>query len=220
MSKLSSQTKPEDIEALGTMAEEHVARKAVLKKTLAEADPKQKAQDLRTRAGLFTDVAERIAKASAVVSDDSLSSLRSLVERSNAAKEVARKAADSFSQTPGMLPGTGGDAWKDLLEKARAFVAESHPGHSLQTLGPEEQCPLCQNALGEQGSARLVAFDAFIQQEAAKAFKAARYAAAMAFESLRDTSMELGLGGTVLKQLGAAGDQLSTQCTAMQGALV
>jgi hypothetical protein len=186
VSKLSSQTKPEDIETLGTLSEEEVARKAVLEKTLAEADPKQKAQDLRTRAGLFTGVADRIAKASAAVSAESLGHLKALVEKSNAAKELARQAAANFAQTPGMLPGTGGEAWKELFEKARAFVTESHPGHALPALGPGEQCPLCQNPLGEQGSARLAAFDALVQQEAAKSFKAARQSAVTAFEALRE----------------------------------
>jgi hypothetical protein len=186
VSKLSSQTKPEDIETLGTLSEEEVARRAVLEKTLAEADPKQKAQDLRTRAGLFTGVADRIAKASAAVSAESLGHLKALVEKSNAAKELARQAAANFAQTPGMLPGTGGEAWKELFEKARAFVTESHPGHALPALGPGEQCPLCQNPLGEQGSARLAAFDALVQQEAAKSFKAARQSAVTAFEALRE----------------------------------
>lgn len=220
VSKLSSLTKPEDIEALGTLSQDEVSRKEVLEKTLAEADPRQKAQDLRTRAGLFSGVADRIAKASAAVSADALAKLKALVEKSNAAKEVARQAADNFAKTPGMLPGTGGELWKELFEKARAFVVESHPGHTLQALPPGEQCPLCQNPLGDQGSARLAAFDALIQQEAAKAFKAARQAAAAAFEALRDASMDLDLIGTIPKQLEAAAADLGAACEAMADALI
>lgn len=216
VSRLSAQTKPEDIESLGTLSEEEVVRKAALQKTLAEADPKQKAQDLRTRAGLFSNVAERIAKASTAVSAESLGSLKILIEKSNTAKEIARQAAANFAAVPGMLPGTGGEAWKELFEKARAFVAESHPGHVLQSLAPIDQCPLCQNPLGEQGAARLSDFDALIQQEAARAFKAARQSAAQAFETLRGASMDLGLLGTVPKQLEAASAELGSACAAMQ----
>ena len=215
VSKLSSQTKPEDIESLGTLSPAEMDRKVVLDKTLAEADPKQKAHDLRTRASLFSGVADRIAKARAAVSAESLSNLKVLIEKSNGAKEVARKAAAHFAQTPGMLPGTGGDAWKELFDKARAFVVESHPGHSLHALNPVEQCPLCQNPLGDLGAARLAAFDALIQQEAAKTFKAARHAAAAAFEAVRDGSIDLGLAGTVPTQLEAASEQLAAECAAM-----
>ena len=132
-SRLSSQTKPEDIESLGTLSPAEMNRKVVLDKTLVEADPKQKAHDLRTRASLFSGVADRIAKARAAVSAESLSNLNVLIEKSNGAKEVARQAAAHFAQTPGMLPGTGGDAWKELFEA----------GVDLQCAWKAEHCQGC-----------------------------------------------------------------------------
>lgn len=216
LAKLSSKTDPAQIEGLGTLSEADAQRLTMLDKTLSEADPKQKAQDLRMRAGLFSGLADRMRAATGALSAPNIDNLRDLVGKSNAAKEVARLAANQFAQTPGMLPGTGGDAWTELFEKARAFAAEAHPGHALHALAPEAQCPLCQNVLGTQGATRLAAFDAFIQKEAAKAAKAARAVATAAFESIRDLPVDLALKGTLPKQLEAAGAELPTICVAMQ----
>jgi len=219
LSSISAKTNPADVQVLAVFGEEDQKRLAILNKTLAEADPKQKASDLRLRASLLSGLITRIAEASSVVSEERLNGFRMLVQRSNEAKATARLAANTFAQTPGLLPGTGGEAWKELFEKARAFVAESHAGHELQGLDPEAQCPLCQNPLGDEGAKKLAAFDAFVQQEAEKTAKAARAAGVAAYRAIEQGNINLALGGPLMTLLESIRVELPGLCAEMQAAL-
>lgn len=184
LASLSAKTSLADIEALATLTEAEQERLATLDKTLAEADPKQKAQVLKVRATRFTDLSTRIGTAINLVSDANVANLRSLIEKSLVAKQAADLAGKHFKETPGLLPGTGSEVWKVLFEAARAFAAESHPDKDFPQLGPESACPLCQKPLELDGSARLIAFDAFYEQAAEKAAKAAREKAVVVYRTI------------------------------------
>ena len=113
---LSAATNPKEIEELATVTPQDLERLAILNKTLAEADPKQKAQALGLRASRFNGLADRIASALAVVDDSKIEALRDLVEKSNRAKQAAELASKQFKDTPGLLPGTGSEPWQELFE--------------------------------------------------------------------------------------------------------
>jgi hypothetical protein len=216
LSPLTAKTKPADVDALAAFGDAEQERLNLLNKTLAERDPKQKAQDLGLRASIFSELVDRMKIALEALSSEKFAAFQTLVLKSNEAKEAAQLAAQSFAKTPGLLPGTGGDAWKDLFDKARAFVAESHIGHELQGLGPEAQCPLCQNTLGEDGSKKLAAFDAFVHHEAGKAAEAAQAAAAVAYRAIEQGNLDLVLGEQSKKQLEAIRLELTVLCVKMQ----
>ena len=160
---LSAATKPKEIEELSAVTPQDLERLAILNKTLAEADPKQKAQALRLRASRFNGLAGRIASALGVVVDSKIQVLRDLVEKSNRAKQAAELASKKFKDTPDLLPGTGSEPWQELFEAARKFSATAHAGHAFPSLPEDSACPLCQNTLGADGITKLASFDAFIQ---------------------------------------------------------
>ncbi len=62
---IPASTKPEDIETLATLSEAELKRLALLNRTLAEADPKQKAVALRQKASRFTSLKDRVTAAMA-----------------------------------------------------------------------------------------------------------------------------------------------------------
>lgn len=198
---LSAETKPLEIVALATLSDEELLRLTSLNKLLAEADPKQKAQALRLRNTRFTALAARISAALELVGDTKVKELQGLVESSNRAKHTAELASKQFAETPGMLSGTGGEHWKDLLEAARLFAAASHPDSEYPQLCPDSACPLCQNILGPEGVSRLVAFDTFIQNETEKAAKVARAAAAIAYKAIDKAVLDLGIDEALLAEL-------------------
>ena len=198
---LSASTKARDIEELATLTEEELAKLASFNKALAEADPKQKAQALRLRASRFNGLANRIDAALALVDDSKVSSLRELVERSNRAKQAAQLASKQFKETPGLLPGTGGEPWEALFEAARIYAAISHAGHDFPSLPPDAACPLCQQTLGDDGVAKLIAFDTFIQQEAEKAAKAAKATATAAYRAIEQAALDLAVDDALGKEL-------------------
>lgn len=209
---LSSNTKPAAVESLATMTDAETERLAALDRALAEADPKRKAGDLRLRASTFTSLASRINAAYLPLGANKLEELEALVNKSNKAKEAAAAAAQVFQQTPGILGGTGGDAWKELFEKARAFAAESHAIASFPALAAGDPCPLCQNTLGDDGAARLALFDTYMKAEAAAIAKQARAAATDAFTNLKQAQPDLALDDALTAQLDAARPGLAARC--------
>ena len=123
------------------------------------------------------------------------------MEKSNRAKQAAEITSKKFKNTPGMLPGTGDDPWKDLFEAARLFAAVSHTGSEFPRLLPDSSCPLCQNVLGAEGVSRLIAFDAFIQREAEKTANIAKAAATIAYRAIDKAAVDLVIDEALTKEL-------------------
>lgn len=217
---LSATTKGSDVTALATLTEVELQRLATLNKTLAEADPKQKAQVLRLRSTRFTGLANRIDSAVASISDEKIKGLRDLVEKSKAAKKAAELASKEFKEKPGQLPGTGSDPWKELFEAARTFAADSHAGHAFPHLPPKSQCPLCQNELGEDGTSNLVAFDAFIQQAAEKAAKTAKSSAVAAYRAIENAALDLAIDDALGKEVADFFPASPDACAGFQKAML
>ncbi len=217
---LSSKTKPDDVEVLAKLTEADQVRLAAINNTLAETDPKQKAQVLKLRATRFTDLGTRIGTAIDLVSDAKIANLKSLIEKSIIAKQAAELAGKNFKETPGLLPGTGSETWKALFEAARAFAVESHPGKDFPHLGAESSCPLCQNPLEHEGAARMEAFEVFYQQAAEKADKAARKLAVDAYRTIEQAQIDLLIDEALANELAGAPYNLAVSCSNMQKALL
>jgi len=199
--RLSASTNAKDIEELATLTDEELANLAVLNKALAEVDPKQKVQALRLQTSRLTGLANRISAAVAFVDDSRVKSMRELVEKSNQAKRAAQLASQQFKETPGLLPGTGGEPWEALFEAARNYVSISHAGHEFPNLPPDAACPLCQKTLGEDGLAKLIAFDTFIQQEGEKAAKSAKATATAAYRAIEHAALDLAIDEALSNEL-------------------
>jgi hypothetical protein len=219
LASLSAKTKVADVEALASLTEDEQTRFETLAKTLAEPDPKQKAQVLKIKATRFAALGARMSTAIEIIDDARVASLKTLIEKSIVAKQAAELAGKAFKETPGLLPNTGSDAWKDLFDAARLFAAESHPGKEFPHLGPESACPLCQNPLNEAGAARLAAFDIFVQQAAEKAEKVARGLAVAAFRAIDQGQFDLAIDAGLAAELEAIDVALATDCAAIQQAL-
>lgn len=217
---IPAKTKPNDIETLSRLSEAEAERLGLLVKTLAELDPKQKAQGLRQKAARLTGLKDRIAAAIASVDDKKVVQLRSLIEKSISAKAAAELAATEFKQAPGQLPGTGGDEWKALFEAARTYATVCYPDHDLQNLPDGAACPLCQNLLGPDGVVRINRFDTFIKAAVEKAANDARDVAAAAFREVKSASLDVMLRDSLLEELNEIDPNLAGDCTSLQDSLL
>jgi ABC-type lipoprotein export system ATPase subunit len=217
---IPGRTKPEDIEALAALSEVEQEKLALLTKTLAETDPKQKAQALRQKANRLTTLKERIAGAIAVVNDEKVAQLQALIEKSKTAKATAELAATEFKQTPGQLAGTGGEEWKALFDAARGFAQICHPEHDFPHLPANAACPLCQNILGEGGVANFARFDAFIKQATEKAAKDARETAATAYREVQQAPLDFLFRDALVEELTEIDRALTLACASLQETLV
>lgn len=214
---LSGKTRKEDIERLTTLSGEELAQLNSLAKTLGEADPKRRAADLRLKAGRVDALVQRLEAAVTVVAQPRIDSLHALVDKSNQAKGVAQAVAQRFKEMD-TLEGTGDDPWLEMFRAARQFCATSHTVQAFPRLAGEARCPLCQNQVGEAGSARLIAFDEFIEGEATKAADKARKEAITAFKTIVDAQLDLSFDETLTHDL-EANSELVAACTEFQQAL-
>ncbi|WP_409322337.1 AAA family ATPase [Pseudomonas putida] len=219
LSDIPTKTGPGDIELLANLSQGDLDRRALLTKTLAEADPKQKAQAFRQKALRLSGLKDRIGAAVALINDDRVNRLRELIDRSNTAKAAAELAATEFKQSPGQLAGTGGEEWKALFEAARAFAQVSHPEHAFPALPEDADCPLCQNSLGPDGAARLMRFETFIQQAAEKNAKESREIAATAYREIQKASLDMMFRDGLIEETTEIDPALSVMCSSMQECL-
>jgi energy-coupling factor transporter ATP-binding protein EcfA2 len=213
-------TRAGDIEVLAALTEADHERLELLSITLAEADPEQKAKGLRQRAGRLLELKARIALAASLVEDAKLAVLRDSIDKWKAAKAVADLAASDFKAAPGQLAGTGGEEWKALFEAARTFVKNSHANDTLARMPGDAPCPLCQNPLGDEGSARLARFDAFIQQDSEAQAKKARSDAEAEYKALQTANLDLQIGAALTEELEQIDALLAEKCTALQAGLM
>lgn len=219
LNNIPAKTKPQEIEAAATLSGAEQARLALLGRTLAEGDPKQRARALHQRALRLNGLKARITAGVALVMEDKIDQLRVLIERSNSAKRTAELAAAEFKRTPGQLPGTGGEEWKTLFQAARAFAKISHAEHEFPGLPQGSSCPLCQNPLGLAGSQSLIRFDSFVKQAAEKSAEEARDAAVTAYKAIQEASLDLLMDDALCEELNEIDPALAGACSRMQEAL-
>ncbi|RAP59821.1 AAA family ATPase [Oleiagrimonas sp. MCCC 1A03011] len=219
LAAISGKTKKDEIETLASLSREEVEKLDRLTKTLAETDPKKKAQSLRQLATRIEGLKNRIKDAVETVSDQKLAELQSLIDASNKAKSAADLAGRVFRKTPGQLPGTGGEEWKMLFEAAREFSRVSHPEQEFPDLPEEALCPLCQTELNVEGVGNLKRFDAFVQEQVEKDAKEARDKAAEAYKVIKGARLELEIDKALAEQLSEISKPLEESCQAMKKSL-
>ncbi|CAJ3502070.1 SMC domain-containing protein [Burkholderia pseudomallei] len=215
---LSAKTSFEQIETLATLSSGDHARHAELNKSLKEADPKEKAKQLRLRARRMGGIAQNTLARSASVNQDVVARLRGLADGYRAAQAAASLAAKQFNESEPLLPGTGGEAWRELFEAARKFALESHPGQKFPQLSADAPCPLCQQALAE-GASRLIRFEAFVQGAVEKTVQERRVALYAEYKPLVEQAMSVGLDDVTYGEIETLNAQLAADTRAFEQAL-
>lgn len=189
---LSAKTTMAQIEALANLAPEELEQRETLEKSLKENNPKEKAGLLRLRARRIAVIAKNATEKGLVVSPETIAKLKALADHFRTAQAAAALAAKNFKEGENLLPGTGGEAWRELFDAARKFALEAHPDKQFPDLGADAACPLCQQPLAA-GAERLLRFEAFIQEEAEKTTQARRQALAVKYRPFAASVMALNL---------------------------
>ena len=190
ISELSAKTSIDQIETLAALKPEELEQRVVLEKSLKENNPKEKSGLLRLRARRIAVIAQNAVDKGRIVGPEAIAKLKTLANSLRTAQDAAALAAKNFKEDENLLPGTGGDAWRELFEAARKFSLESHPDKQFPDLGADAACPLCQQPL-DAGAQRLLRFETFIQAEAEKTVQARRQALANIYRPFEASSMNL-----------------------------
>lgn len=216
---LSVKTTRAQIEALAALTPEDQIKHAELGKSLKENNPREKATQLRLRARRVAAIAANATHKGALVDRSVVAKLRGFADTYRTAKAAATLAAEQFKEGENLLPGTGGEAWRELFDAARKFAVESHPDKVFPELGADVPCPLCQQPLAE-GASRLLRFEAFIQQEAEKTSQARRAALYAEYKPFIANVMSLNLDDMTYGEIEALDSQLAADAKAFETALV
>lgn len=219
MATLSAKSDVAQIESLATLATEEQSKHVELLRTLKENNPKEKAVQLCLQARRIAGIAANASSKRALVDQTVVTKLRALAEKFRVAQSAAALAAKHFKEGENLLPGTGGEAWRELFDAARKFALESHPESTFPALGAVARCPLCQQPLAE-GAARLLRFEAFIQQEAERTSQARRTALAAEYKPFTAHVLSLNLDDVTYSEIEALDPQLAVDLRTFELALV
>jgi recombinational DNA repair ATPase RecF len=219
IASLSAKTTQAQIDALAILTQDELAQHVALDKGLKENNPKEKAGQFRLRARRVAAIATNATNAAALVGCGAISKLRGLADSYRTAQAAATLAANQFKEAENLLPGTGGNAWRELFDAARKFATESHPDRTFPDLGTEAPCPLCQQPLAE-GAPRLLRFETFIQQEAEKTSQARRLALYAEYKPFIARVMTLNLDDVTYSEIESLDSQLAADTKAFEPLLI
>ena len=173
---------------------------------------------MRLRARRVGAIATNATNKGALVDQEVAAKLRGLADSYRTAQTAAALAAKQFKEGENLLPGTGGEVWRELFDAARKFAVESYPDKVFPELGAEAPCPLCQQPLGE-GAARMLRFEAFIQQEAEKTSQARRAALFAEYKPFIDHVLTLNLDDVTHGEIEVLDPQLAADAKAFEASL-
>ena len=197
---VSAKTSSADVEKLATLSTGELARRDELEKNLKADNPKEKAIQLRLRAARITQLAKSADEKFGFLNSAALRTLKQLAEAYHTAKAAAELAANIFKDNTTFLPGTGGEAWKELFEAARKFSVEAYPEKIFPRLDAGTPCPLCQQPLND-GAVRLVRFEEFVQQEAEKNMRICKRALVEQYKPFEQANLALGFDDVLFREV-------------------
>lgn len=220
IAELSAKVTTVQIDALATLNPEELAQHVELDKSLKENNPKEKANQLRLRARRIATIATNATSKGALVDQTVATRLRDLADSFRTAQAAAALAVQQFKIKEGenLLPGTGGEAWRELFDAARKFALESHPEKIFPDLGVDAPCPLCQQPLAD-GAARLQRFEEFINQDAEKTSQARRTALEAEYKQFAAHSLNLSLDDVTYGEIETIDPQLAIDVRAFEQGL-
>ncbi len=169
IASLSPATSPDVVARLATLSPEEVGRLGTLEKSLRESNPKGEAEARRRLKGRIDSFAVTVTALANAFSDEAVARFRDVDTSFVTAQETANLAAETLFRGENLLPGTGGEVWKELFFAAKKFSeSDAYREQPFPVISDGARCVLCQQTLTD-GGPRLSRFSAFIQQETEQA---------------------------------------------------
>lgn len=152
--------------------EEELAEIPVRLRDLTASNPAALAVQARQRAGQLTTLARHLEVIATKVSVVAVAASEKIRSDLALATEKAAEAR-GLLEAEKSIDGTGGDAWQEMWNAARAFIVADHQ-HEFPDTSDNSACPLCQQRLDEAARIRFSHFAAFMSGEAQTALVTAR----------------------------------------------
>ena len=191
---------------LATLTQDEQAELARLPQEISEADPTAKATILDTNATRVDELANSIAAAANVVSDDSIEARQSAHRRlldAEAAERTASALLQAEDTTP-LLPGTGQGPWALLFNAAREYsTSAAYPGQAFPVTDEGAVCLLCQQELTPAAKDRLQRFDRYVRDSASEAAQAERSAWQQIVHDIGQATVTFNVSQVMSESLGS-----------------
>ncbi|MDA7087083.1 AAA family ATPase [Pseudomonas sp. SA3-5] len=192
--------------ALATLTPDEQAELARLPQEISESDPTAKATNLDNAATRVDELANNIAAAANIVSDDAMDAMQS-AHRNLVEAEAAERAASVLLQAEDatqLLSGTGQGPWALLFNAAREYsTSTAYPGQAFPVTDEGAVCVLCQQELTPEAKGRLGRFDRYIRDRAAEAAQVARNAWQQIVRNVGQATVTFTVSPIMLESLGA-----------------
>jgi len=206
----------EEVAAFARLTEAELAELGELEKaeaTIASDRSRELEAAARKRAAAVERLAGQLEDAWGRLDDAALEEIAELRERlARASAAVDQVAAEAFADQP--QPGTGGEAWREMWEAARRFVAAGEGDFPEQ--GEDATCPLCQQDLEAAARERMRRFEAFVAGNLREQVRVVEAALTEHLEALPDLGE---LAHTAEVAVAAAGEHLQAPADAALRAL-
>jgi ABC-type histidine transport system ATPase subunit len=137
---------------------------------LTQNDPDKRIRELSSQTQRMSVLKERFEKLASAFEANIIEGYNDLINAAVEAQAAAELAtADAFKDAP--VPGSGGQAWRQLWDSAKAFVAVAYPGTEEPGGDMAERCVLCQQELPTSVRGRLKTFEEYVKAKAASQLK-------------------------------------------------
>jgi energy-coupling factor transporter ATP-binding protein EcfA2 len=173
-------------------------------------DPLKKAAELRRRIQRYKLFLGEIQGVKSKLADDKIEIYRTAMTNFNRAGEASRIASEELHEDGHVLPGTGNEAWRELMNSALAYAGEAYPGEEFPANRSDVRCVLCQQDLGEEGKVRLKRFVQFLQADQQKKREHARKVSLDLYKAFEAISLDLPSDKTTLDEVAEINPQIKT----------
>jgi len=187
--QLTHQSDVEVIKRLGEFSDVDSLRLTEIAALLAEANPLQRAAELRTSARRIKQIAEKLDSPLSWVKNSAVEKFKSLYDEKISAEAAEKIVADSLSSNEELLPATGDDAWRILFDAARQFAGVVAPESGFPDQTPDSKCMLCQEPLPDHAVTRLKRFDDYVSSDVSKKADTARAVLQKAIEKITNANL-------------------------------
>jgi len=165
---LTSLTSVDAMTATATLSRKEKARMAELREQQRDAqvsDPKQRARELATRADRIDVLVSHLSRLDEILNDTGVIKIQSVMDSLRAAREALRLLREA-SLIPGLLPGTGEEAWRGMWEATARFSSRAFSEKAFPVLGAGAICPFCQQRIESSAAERLAHLREFVSSTA------------------------------------------------------
>ena len=214
-----------DLTQLSQEEDEELADIPVKVRDLTASNPAALAVQAKQRAVQLTTLARQIEVISTKVSVVAIAASEKIKSELGLAEHKASEARD-LMESEVRIAGTGGDAWKEMWNAARAFISADHQ-HEFPDTSDDSECPLCQQRLDEAARLRFSHFAAFMNGEAQTALVAARALRSVDQDALKLLPLESIITQDLVELIGTYDGEISktvlpsiAEATSIRDALV